>query len=78
MPNITVAVDAETYREARVAAAARGTSVSALVRRYLIELGSGETEAARLKRQERELRERITGFRAGDRVSRDEAHRRDA
>jgi hypothetical protein len=57
-------------------AAQRDTSVSALVKRFLLELGSGETE--RLKRQERELRERITDFDASDRLSRDDVHRRGA
>jgi len=54
------------------------TSVSALVKQYLTQLGSGETETERLKRQERELRARIAGFRAADRLSRNEVHRRDA
>jgi hypothetical protein len=35
MKNITVTVDDETYLEARVWAARRSTSVSALVRRFL-------------------------------------------
>lgn len=77
MSNITVSLDAETYRNARIKAAAMGTSVSALVKRYLTELGSGETEQQRLKRQERELRERISGFRAADRLPRDALYRRD-
>jgi phage shock protein A len=74
--NITVSLDDETYRRARIAAAQRDTSLSALVKRFLQELGSGETEAERLKREERMLRQRITEFRAGDRLSRDEVHRR--
>lgn len=78
MPNITVTVDEDTYREARIAAAARGTSVSALVKRYLMEIGSGESEFERLRRQERELRGKVTNFDAADRLSRDEVHRRDA
>jgi hypothetical protein len=76
MKNITVSLDEETYRRARMIAAQRDTSVSALVKRFLLELGSGETE--RLKRQERELRERITDFNASDRLSRDDVHRRGA
>jgi hypothetical protein len=52
--------------------------VSALVRRFLLELGSGETETERLKREERALRKRITAFRASDQLSRDELHRRGA
>jgi hypothetical protein len=76
MKNITVSLDEETYRRARMIAAQRDTSVSALVRRYLIELASGETQADRLKREERALRDRITAFRGSDRLSRDEAHGR--
>ena len=46
------------------------------MRRFLLELGSGETETERLKREERALRERITAFRASDRLSRDDLHHR--
>jgi plasmid stability protein len=74
--NITVSLDDETYRRARMKAAELDTSVSALVRRFLTELAAGESEAERLKRQERALRERITTFRAGDRLGRDAVHRR--
>jgi phage shock protein A len=59
-----------------MAAAERDTSVSALVKRFLQQLGSEETETERLKREERALRERITAFRAADRLSRDDVHRR--
>jgi hypothetical protein len=75
--NITVSLDDETYRRARMAAAERDTPVSALVKRFLVELGAGESEAERLKRVERTLRERITEFRAADRLSRDTVHGRD-
>lgn len=78
MKNITVSVDDETYRRARVAAAERDTSVSALVKRFLTELASGESDNERLKREERALRERIKAFRAADRLSRDDVHRRGA
>jgi uncharacterized protein YdaU (DUF1376 family) len=74
--NITVSLDDETYRRARMAAAQRDTSVSALVKRFLQQLGSEETEIERLKREERALRERITAFRAADRLSREDVHRR--
>jgi hypothetical protein len=40
--------------------------VSALVKRFLNELGSGEGEFERLKRQERALRAGIKGFSASD------------
>ena len=76
MRNITVTVDDETYRRARIAAAERDTSVSALVKAYLQQLGSQETETERLKRQEREIRSRIEEFSASPRLSRDEVHRR--
>jgi hypothetical protein len=76
MKNITVSLDDETYRRARIVAAQRETSVSALVRRFLVELAAGESEVERLKREERALRERITVFRASDRLSRDEVHDR--
>ena len=77
MRNITVAVDDETYRRARVAAAERDTSVSALVKGFLEQLASHETESERLKRKEREIRSQISAFSASDRLSRDELHRRE-
>jgi uncharacterized protein YdaU (DUF1376 family) len=76
MRNLTVSLDDETYRRARMIAAQRDTSVSALVKRFLLDLASGETEFERLKREERVLRESITRFRASDRLSRDEVHDR--
>ena len=45
MKNITVSVEEETYRLAKEWAAKRGTSVSALVREYLIGLVSEESSA---------------------------------
>jgi plasmid stability protein len=79
MKNITVSLDDDTYRNARIKAAALDTSVSALVKRYLTELGAEESEFQQLKRLERELRTRIpAGFRAADRLSRDEVHERNA
>ena len=58
-------------------AAQRDTSVSALVARFLTELAASETDAERLKREERALRERIGSFRAADRLPREDVHRRD-
>jgi post-segregation antitoxin (ccd killing protein) len=78
MRNITVSVDDETYRRARIKAAERETSVSALVRRFLSDLATEESDAERLKREERELRARIAAFTAGDRLARDEVHGRGA
>jgi hypothetical protein len=76
MRNITVAVDDETYKRARVAAAERDTSVSALVKAYLEQLASNETEIERRKRQEREIRSQIAAFSASDRLTREELHSR--
>jgi len=76
MRNITVSVDDETYKSARIAAAEHDTSVSALVKAYLEQLASHETETERLKRQEREIRSRIAAFTASDRLSREDLHSR--
>jgi phage shock protein A len=76
MRNITVTVDDDTYKRARVAAAERDTSVSALVKAYLEQLTSQETEPERLKRQEREIRSRIRAFDASDKLPREELHNR--
>ena len=46
-------------------AAEQDTSVSALVRRFLVELAAGENDAERLRREERAMRERIKSFTAG-------------
>jgi antitoxin component of RelBE/YafQ-DinJ toxin-antitoxin module len=77
MRNITVSIDEETYKRARVAAAGLDTSVSALVKAYLEQIASNETETERLKRQEREIRSQISAFHASDRLSRDELHSRE-
>jgi len=72
--NITVTLDDDTYRRARMKAAEMDTSVSALVKQFLSELASGESEFERLKRKERILRERIAAFRGADRLPREEVH----
>ena len=76
MKNITVTVDDEIYRRARIKAAERDTSVSALVKHFLMELAVAESDTERLKREERALRERIANFRAADRMPREDLHRR--
>jgi plasmid stability protein len=76
MKNITVSVDDDTYRRARIKAAERDTSVSALVRRYLNELAGEEDEFDRLLRKEQELREQVRGFDGGDRLPRNEMYER--
>jgi hypothetical protein len=69
-------VDDETYRRARTKAAEQDTSLSALVRRFLVELVSEESAERGLERQERELRAQIRDFCASDRLSREDAHER--
>jgi hypothetical protein len=80
--NITVSVDDEVYHKARVKAAELRTTVSALVRKMLVDVAGQETEFEGLRREERELRARLRArgvpLRAGDRVSRDELHDRHA
>jgi hypothetical protein len=76
MKNIIVSIDDESYHRARIRAAQQGTSVSALIERFLTEFASGESDRERLKREERELRSRVTHFRAGDRRSRHDVHGR--
>ena len=77
MKNITVSVDEDTYRGARMKAAERGTSLSALVKQFLVDLAKEESELERLKRKEAALRASIRAFKASDRISRDQLHERD-
>ncbi len=76
MKNVTVAIPDDVYRAARIRAAERGTSVSALVAGYLQSLAAGEAEFARLEAQQRRIQGEVTRFRAVDRLSRDEVHDR--
>jgi plasmid stability protein len=45
MKNVTITVDDEVHRNARIRAAELGTSLSALVKDYLISLASGDVAA---------------------------------
>lgn len=76
MSNITVSVPEDVYRSARIRAAERGSSVSALVAEYLRSLSEREDEFARLEAQQRSVQERIDRFSARDRLDRNELHRR--
>lgn len=42
MKNVTITLDDETHRKARIKAAERGTSLSALVKQYLTDLAQGD------------------------------------
>lgn len=76
MKNITVAVPDDVYRNARIRAAERGTSVSALVREHLESISDREAEHARFMAQLEEAKAGIKHFSARDRLSRDEIHER--
>ncbi len=88
MRNITVSVDEETHRLARIRAAELDTSVSALVREYLRSLASeptpdrvvAETERERRRRLLNEVSEDIRatrrGFKASDNLSREDLYNR--
>jgi len=80
MKNITVSLDEEVYRRARIKAAELDTSVSALVKKYLVELAGQETDFERRKRLQNELLASVKEhrFSAKDRLTRDEAHERKA
>ena len=76
MKNITVSVPDQVYRDARVAAAQRDTSVSALVVAYLQRLAGWTEEFGRLEALQREVQAEIGQFRAADRLGRAEVHDR--
>jgi plasmid stability protein len=76
MKNITVTVPDDVYRNARIRAAERGTSVSALVGEYLRSLSGREAEFSRLEAQQQQVQNEIRRFRARDRLDRDQLHDR--
>jgi plasmid stability protein len=80
--NITVSVPDDVYHAARIKAAEQRTSVSALVREYLVRIAAQGTEFERLlalqKETIRKIHERGGGFSASERMTRDEVHDRDA
>lgn len=59
MKNITLKIDDQTYRKARLLAAEKGTSVSAMVREILVRVAAGEEdrEARRIESLEELFRE---------------------
>ena len=76
MKNITVSVPDDVYRNARVAAAQRDTSLSALVVAFLEQMSGRMDEFARLEALQREVQAGIRDFSAGDRLDRDQVHDR--
>jgi plasmid stability protein len=77
VPNITVSLPDEVYRRVRIRAAEENTSVSGLVRRLVLEIGTKETEFERRKRLQDEVLASIGRFSARTRLTRDEVHERD-
>jgi hypothetical protein len=75
MKNITIALDDETYRKARVAAAHRDASVSALVKKFLLSLTAEAPAPRDLKLEQEallhEIASRHPGFSCRDNFSRD-------
>ena len=82
MKNITVSVADEVYHRARVKAAEKRTSVSAMVSAFLEKITTEESDFERLQRQQNDLIARIrtenAGFSASDRLPRNDVHERDA
>lgn len=85
MKNITISVDDELYRLARIKAAEQSTSISALFKAYIVQLTDSdvaETEFQRLEREERELREELRtrqlSLNPAHNLSREELHSRHA
>jgi hypothetical protein len=74
--NVTVSVEDSVYRAARIRAAERGTSLSALVAEYLRSLAADEPEFTRLEGQQREVAEQLARVRASERIDRDALHSR--
>jgi len=85
MKNITISVDEELYRQARIKAAEQSTSISGLFKAFLIHLTGGNAEESgfrRLEREEQELRSELRarkiGLSASHNFSRDALHNRHA
>ena len=83
MKNITVSVAEEVHRQARIHAAQNGTSVSALVRDYLVSLAAEPgrdpgVDPRRLSQDElfRRLDQKGQGLSAADRQPRSRLHER--
>lgn len=76
VPNVTVTLTTEVYRQARIRAAEQNISLSALVRRILLDVGTSETDFERRKRLQDQVLSSIEQFSAGDRVGRDAVHGR--
>jgi hypothetical protein len=75
MSNITISIDEQTYRAARIFAAQRNSTVSALVRDYLNSLMASQQPDSRAQDLFSAL-DKARGFNTSDRLTRDQAHER--
>jgi hypothetical protein len=82
MKNITVTVGDDIYHMARVRAAERKSTISALVKDFLTKIVEEESGFERMKREEDGLRQNMRQegfvFSAEDRCSREDLHDRHA
>jgi plasmid stability protein len=76
--NVTISLPDDVYRRARITAAEQDTSLSALVREFLTKLVDTESDLERRKRLQKEVLATVRRFRAGDRLTRNQVHDRDA
>jgi hypothetical protein len=78
MRKITVSIDDDLHRRARIRAAELETSLSAVVREFIIEFAAGETDFDRRKRLQDETLASIERFSAGKPLTREQVHDRHA
>lgn len=76
MKNLTLSIDDETYRLARIVAAERETTLSAIVRDYLRQLAAQRANEDLLPEILFAAMDKATNFRASERLSREAAHDR--
>ena len=76
MANVTVSLPEDVYRRARIRAAEQNTSVSAMVRQILIDVGTAETDFERRRRLQDQVLDSLGHFSASHRLTRDQVHDR--
>jgi Family of unknown function (DUF6364) len=76
MSNITVTVDEQTYRAARIVAAQRNATVSSLVRDYLNTLVNESTQPDTRTKALFEALDKAGPYKASERLPRSATHRR--
>lgn len=76
MPNITLVVPSDVLRVARIRAAEQGTSVSAMVREFLLSVAEPDAEFRRLEQLQHSVVAELAGFSAADRLVREDVHDR--